>query len=602
MRRPFRSCQPSDQAFNRAPLRVSGLVLLLGLLIPNVPAAAGPQRGVFADGTQASGLDFVHVNGMTGLLYLPEITGSGGAFLDFDNDGRLDVYAVQGGSMEPATVAGPSTPGAPRDQLFRSKLEPSSAGSANVEFQVATANSRIVALGYGMGVATGDYDNDGWVDVYVTNFGANQLWRNNGDGTFAAVTEELGVAGERWSTSSAFVDYDADGWLDLYVANYVAFDLDEPPRCYATSSRRDYCGPDAFGPQGDSLFQSRAGVSFEEVSRRVLTGYEPQPGLGVVAAHLDGDDHIDLYVANDGRPNQLWIKRGDGTFFNDALMAGTAVNRDGLAEASMGVVAADIDDDGDDELFLTHLGGETNTLYENASGFFDDRSVESGLGAPSLPRTGFGTVVLDYDGDGRLDFFVANGAVRLLEALSRAGDPHPLRERNQLFRGLGGGQFEEIAGTFDEVALVPEVSRGASVGDVDNDGDPDILVLNNGGPARLLLNNSTLQHPWIGLRLVGVVVNRQALGARLEISSVSGSAPRYRHVHTDGSYCSANEPRVLVHARGVAEVAIRVVWPGGSKEEWIVVAANRYVVLRQGTGALLQRRQVAPVPDSSPAR
>jgi hypothetical protein len=411
------------------------LVCALAALGPGWARAQGPP--VFEDRAAELGLDWVHWNGMTGEYYFPEMTGQGCAFLDYDGDGDLDVYLVEGAllagdSMDEALVpyAGGGTP---RGRLFRNDAGPGrpdrEGGTLVPRFVDVTDDSGLAATGSGRGVATGDYDGDGRVDLYLTNYGPNQLWRNRGDGTFEDVTAEAGVGTDGWSTSASFLDYDRDGRLDLYVANYVEFDVAENPTCYTGGGRRDYCGPSDFPPVTDRLYRNRGpgpgGVTFEDVSGPAGIAAAKGPGLGVVAADFDGDGWTDLFVANDGAVNFLWRNRGRGEdgavhYSDEALLSGVALNRAGKAEASMGVDAGDFDGDGDLDLFMTHLMGETNTLYVNdGTGLFEDRTLETGLGAPSFPLTSFGTAWLDYDNDGRLDLFVASGAVRILEEQSR---------------------------------------------------------------------------------------------------------------------------------------------------------------------------------------
>ncbi len=564
--------------------------LLLGLACISLRLAPGafagvsavapdPEGPIFVDVAAASGLDFVHFNGMSGELYFPEMTGQGGALFDYDGDGDLDAYLVNGAMLGPGkrledAIYPPRGPLPPRDRLFRNDLDRAAGGLAP-RFVDVTEASRLDARGYGMGVATGDADGDGWVDLYVTNYGPNQLWRNNGDGTFSDWTEKSGTGDPLWGTSAAFVDYDADGDLDLYVVNYVEFDLERNPRCFATSSRRDYCGPDAFAPQPDRLFRNRGDGTFEDVTLSALLGYRPGPGLGVVAEDFDGDGRVDLYVANDGKPNQLWLARGDGTFREDALLAGAAVSREGRPQASMGVDAADFDQDGDPDLFMTHLMAESNTLYVNdGAGLFEDRTAELGLAAAALPYTAFGTGWIDYDADGRLDLVVFNGAVRILERQAAAADPFPLRQPNQLFRNTGAG-FVEVTEIAGEAFARERVSRGAALGDVDNDGDVDVLALNNSGPAELLSNR--VGGRWLGVVPLARPPGGPAPGARVEIARRGGPA-LLRRAKTDGGYCSAGDPRLAIGIGELPAVAVEIRWPGGNIARWKEPPERRYLV------------------------
>ncbi len=553
------------------------------LLLPTAPAAGaepGP-RPIFRDLAAKSGLDFVHFNGMSGELYFPEMTGQGGALFDYDGDGDLDAYLVNGSMLGPGkTLADalfpPRGPLPPRDRLFRNDLVATD-GRPEPRFVDVTEASGLDARGYGMGVAVGDYDGDGFQDLYVTNYGPNELWRNLGDGTFADVTAEAGVGDPLWGTSAAFFDADADGDLDLYVVNYVEFDLERNPRCFAPSSRRDYCGPSAFEPQPDRFYRNLGNGRFEDVTLKALVGYRPGPGLGVVSGEFNGDGRTDFYVANDGAVNQMWLNRGDGTFVDEALFAGTALNRYGRPEASMGVAAGDFDLDGDEDLFMTHLMGESNTLYVNdGSGLFEDRTTESGLGSASLPYTAFGTGWIDYDNDGRPDLLTLNGAVRILEEQAAAGDPFPLKQPSQLFRNLGG-RFEEVSAVAGPALTIPEVGRGAAFGDVDNDGDVDVLALVNNGPARLLVNEVGAGAAWLGIVATGAR-GAPALGTRLAVGT--DGAVRRQGVRTDGSYCSANDPRVvfgLEDAEGGEWVGAS--WPGGGAGRWYRPPLRRYLAL-----------------------
>ncbi|MEN3329599.1 MAG: enediyne biosynthesis protein [Acidobacteriota bacterium] len=538
-------------------------VILLSLLL---------VTPLFKEVAEQVGLRFQHYNGMTGKFYLPEITGSGAALFDLDNDGDLDVFLVQGNVLEPNT----KPTGALFGKLFRNELIP----GKTLSFTDVTQKSGIVATGYGMGAATGDINNDGLPDLYLSNLGSNQMYLNKGDGKFVDVTRESGTGDPRWSTSASFFDYDRDGWLDLMLVNYADFSFSNSPNCFAATTAKDYCTPRVFRAPGNRLFHNKGDGIFEDVTTPAGVDKEFGHGLGVVTADFNNDGWIDIYVANDGDHNQLWINQKNGRFVNDALLAGCAVNRNGQAEAGMGVDAGDFDGNGTDDIFITHLMDETNTLYANlGEALFEDRTREAGLGMPGRRFTGFGTFFFDYDNDGWLDLFVANGAVQLLPELVRQKNPFPLGQPDQLFRNMGKGSFVEIVDE-PEFSLL-EVGRGAAFGDVDNDGDTDFLVTNNNGPARLFLNQVGTRNHWLGLRLVGKA-GRDMLGAQVDVV-VDDNKKLRRRVRTDGSYLSANDPRVLVGLGAAARVkAVRVRWPNGAIEEWKELMVDRYTTLKEG--------------------
>lgn len=558
-------------------MRVSLTIFLIGVLAPS----AG-ETELFVERAAESGLEFNYFNGMTGELYLPEVTGGGAALFDYDGDGDLDLYLVQGQLLGPdprpeESVFPPPGPLPLTDRLLRNDLVVSADGQPQPRFVDVTESAGIRSHGYGMGVTTGDYDGDGHVDLYVTNLGSNLLLRNLSDGTFADTTAEAGVDDTRWSVSATFTDIDRDGHLDLYVGNYVDFAYVRHRKCSTARGAPDYCGPLAYSPLPDRLFRNRGDGTFEDASATSGIASRPGNGLGVVAFDADADGWTDLYVANDQMANSLWMNQGDGTFRDDALLSGTAVNRDGLAEASMGVDAADANGDGDEDLVTVHLTAETNTLYENqGGGLFRDISAAAGLGQPSWPYTAFGTRFLDYDNDGWLDLYAANGAVRTIEAQARSGEPYPLRQNNQLFRNAGGGRFVEVTQEAGEPFRVEEVSRGAAFGDVDGDGDTDGVQINSAGPARLLVNQVGQDARWLGLDpgAPGAAV----LGARVTVAS--GETLLVRRVHTDGSYASASDPRVLIGLGRDREVErLELERPGRRRIVLLEPPPDRYLVL-----------------------
>ena len=454
----------------------------------------------------------------------------------------------------------------------------------------------------GWGVTTGDVDNDGWVDFYVTNFGSNQLWKN-ASGRSASrtislqdVTSESGTDDPRWSSSATFLDFDADGWLDLFVVNYTNFTIATHKSCPDARGAPEYCGPRSYRPVTDRLFRNlgpgaSGQVQFEDVSAQAGLLEVPGPGLGVVADDFDGDGRIDIYVANDQARNQLWMNRGDGSFEDEALIRGCALDAQGRAQASMGVDAADVDSDGDVDLFMTHLMSETNTLYLNdGKGFFTEQTLSSGLASSSLPYTGFGTGFFDLDNDGKLDLLAVNGEVRTLRDQREAGEALPSRQPNQLFRNVGTTsslRFEEWTQQAPVLSLAL-VSRGAAFGDIDNDGDTDVVVQNNNAALQLLENSIGSKARWVGFRAV-LPSGRDALGARIGLHAGDRN-PLWRSVQTGGSFLSANDPRALFGLGDAANPTIKgpfvakVVWPSGEHERFAGLETGRYHTLHQGAG------------------
>jgi hypothetical protein len=560
------------------------LVIALATAASGLEGRTTASEPWFVETAAESGLDFQHFNGMSGERYYLEVMGPGGALLDYDQDGDLDLYLTQGHMLGPGkTLADATLPpkGPLSHRLYRNDLGTGADGRAAIRFRDVTASIGIAADGYGMGVAAGDYDNDGFVDLYVCNYGPNQLWRNNGNGTFSDRTRESGTGEDRWSVSASFVDVDQDGWLDLLVVNYLDYSPERDKLCLSERGEPDYCHPLHYPPLPSRLFRNRRDGTFEDISASSGIAARASNGLGVVASDLDADGRVDLFVANDTMANHLWLNRGDGTFAEEAMAAGCALSGDGRPEASMGVDAGDVDGDGDEDLFTTNFRNEKNTLYLNAGrGVFHDASVGSGLADASWVETSFGTAFFDYDNDGWLDLLVANGAVALPPEVDLAARPYPLDEPDQLFHNRGDGTFEDVTARAGEALALSEVGRAVLFGDVDNDGDTDAVVLNNSGPARLLLNQVGAARPWLGLRLLESGGARDAHATRVVVDA--GDAPRWRRVRVDGSYAASNDARVLVGlGTAVASAPARVFWQGGPAEKWESLRAGWYTVLRR---------------------
>ena len=543
----------------------------------------------FVDRAIDSGLDFVHFNGAAGAFYYPEILPPGVGLLDYDNDGDLDIYLVQGRVLgREGTASGAPTPPKQalplRGRLYRNDLAVEADGSRTLRFADVTEGSGIDADGFGLGVAAGDVNNDGWTDLLLTNFGPASLYLNQGDGTFLDASARSGIDGTPgFGVSAAFADYDRDGWLDLYVGHNVNYALDNTIECSNVTGASDYCPPETYGGTPDHLYRNTGDGRFVDVSDTALSGAQFGPALGVAAADYDGDGWIDIYVANDATENLLWLNQQDGTFRDVALLSGAALSGMGLAEASMGVDAGDFDNDGDEDLFMTHITNEGNNLYVNdGTASFRDRSTVSGLGAGSLPYTGWGTTWFDYDNDGWLDLLAVNGTV--IASPGPADRPFPYDQRKSLFRNLGDGTFEDVTASAGAAFELSETGRGAAFGDVDNDGDVDVVVGNDTGPVRLLVNRIGNRRHWLGLRLVGAG-GRDMLGARVAVRR-PGEPTLWRRARSDGSYASANDPRLLV-GLGESDVrpAVEVRWPDGRRESWEAVEIDGWTTLTQGEGS-----------------
>jgi hypothetical protein len=524
----------------------------------------------FEDATAALGLDFIHDAGAPGSYFMPEVMGSGAALFDCDNDGRLDIYLLQNGGE--GTGA--------RNQLYRQ--------GADGRFADASAGSGLDVAGRGMGVAAGDLTNDGLVEVLITEYGRARLFLNLGGGRFEDVTVAAGIDNPFWGASAACVDYDRDGWLDLVVANYVVYSPTRP--CSDQGGQRDYCGPSPFPGTVAKLFKNLgAGARPRFRDATVSSGLASAsgPGLGVVCADFDGDRWPDIFIANDGKANHLWMNQRDGTFKEEAIFRGLALNAMGQAQADMGIAIGDADGDGLFDLYVTHLTDELHVLYkQEPRGHFIDRTAAAGLARPRWRSTGFGAVFGDFDLDGDLDLAQANGRVKFLAGPSPPGESfwEVYKERNQIFAGVGGGKFQDLSPSNAALCGAANVARALAMGDVDNDGDLDLVVSAVAAPAKLLRNVAPRRGRWLLARAVEPALGgRDAYGA--EVTVVAGGRRIARIVQAVHSYESSSDPRAHFGlGTAAAYERIEVVWPDGKPESFPGGAADREVVLRRGEG------------------
>ncbi len=558
-------------------LRIApALITPLLILLLSSPAWMIPSPAIdvhFTDITEKAGIKFSHVSSPE-KKYIVESMSGGVALLDYDNDGYLDIYLVNSLTVD----------------MVKSKQKTRSVlyhNNGDGTFTDVTDKAGVGDIGWGMGAAIGDYDNDGWDDIYVTCLGPNHLLKNNGNGTFTDVTRKAGVGDPRWSAGAAFVDYDNDGKLDLFVSNYVDFDVDNLPefgkgRTCQFKGIPVQCGPRGLKGAGDALYHNNGDGTFTDVSKKAgVSDPDGYYGLGVIASDFDGDGLVDIFVANDSTPNFLYHNNGDGTFKDIGFQSGTAVNENGSEQGSMGVTLGDYDHDGRLDLFITNFDDDYNTLYHNdGKGSFTDVSYAAKVAAVSLPYVGWGTWFFDYDNDGWADLLVINGHV------------YPqlpsYRQRNFVHHNNHDGTFTEVGAQLGAPFTEKRTGRGAAFGDLDNDGDTDLVINNLDGPPQVLRNDGGNGNNSILIKAVGVKSNRDGIGARIKV--VSGELTQSDEIHSGGSYLSQSDLRLHFGLEKRTKIdLIEVHWPSGTVDKIEGAKVNTIVTIKEGQGIVEQK-------------
>ncbi|MFY9682495.1 MAG: CRTAC1 family protein [Candidatus Sulfotelmatobacter sp.] len=544
----------------------------------------------FRDITAQAGIRFTHNNGAFGKKWLPETMGPGCAFIDYDNDGYPDILLVNGDDFAGHPHAGPTTP-----KLYHN--------NGNGTFTDATRKAGLAVPMFGLGVAVGDYDNDGFDDIFITALGQSHLFHNNGNGTFTDVTKSAGLWGpNEFSTSAAWVDYDRDGKLDLVVANYVRWTEQTDLYCTLDGAHKSYCTPESYKGTSVRLWHNLGGGKFEDATQKAGLGDPTSKSLGIAVLDYNGDGWPDILIANDTQPNKLYLNKKDGTFEERGVTSGIAFSEDGVARAGMGVDAADYDRSGHPSVIISNFANQMLSLYHNeGNGLFVDEAPQSEVGRASLVTLGFGCFFFDYDNDGWPDIFVADGHIE--DAIERVQKRVSYAEPAHLFRNLGGGKFQEVTTQMGPAFAAPRVARGAAYADIENDGFLDVLVTSNAGPAYLFHNEGGTNHS-LRLKLVGTKSNRDGIGAVVRVTSGGGNNSnkdkQWKMLRSGSSYLSQSE-LVLTFGLGAQTKAdnIEIEWPSGQIDKLSNVNAGQTVTVEEGKGVVANRLYSKPTTAST---